>query len=202
MFDVDVCAEWHLWGTRKSWKVLFIFFFVPNDSSFCSCRHSSTAASFSSLALLSRRPKTSSPGCSGREEVSSWADSPSPTAMLRRPWARPPTTHHRAPTRLCAHSTSSLTHRGVTGRQWWDGGRCGRLRPRGSLTASQPSASFLCQTLKLWTKHGFIHLRITLKIINRNGEKSTMWLQANTDLRYLLSHFKICLIIIMAKLLN
>lgn len=30
-FDVDVCAEWHFWGARKSLKVLlrFLFFFPP-----------------------------------------------------------------------------------------------------------------------------------------------------------------------------
>lgn len=197
MFDVDVCTEWCFRGARKSWLVLlrfFFMFFFWNDSSFCSCRRSSTAASFSSWALLNRRPKTSSPGCSGREAVSSWAASPSPTATLRRRWARPPTTPRRAPTRLCARSTSSLTRGDVTGQKWWDGGRCGRLRPRGSLTASQPSASSLCRTLKLWTKwfHPFQNYSYNNehKWRKKNQRCDSTMRQLNTDLHYLFSHFK------------
>lgn len=168
-------AEWHFWGASKLGKVSLVFFFF-NDSSFCSCRRSSTAASSSSSGLLSRHPKMSSPGSWGREEVSSWADSPSPTATWHRPWARPPTTRRRAPTRPCAHSTSSSTRGGVTGQRWWDGGRCGRLHPHGSSTASQPSPSFRCRTLKLWTKTNFYHLQNHWEQVNRNVNKSRMWL--------------------------
>lgn len=125
---------------------------------FSSCRHSSTAVSSSCSAPLSRRLKMSSPSCSGRAEVSSWAGSPNPTATWLRRWAPLLTTQSRAPTRPSAHSTSSSTPKAHTGWRWCGEERCGQLHPRGSSTASQPSASCLCLNLKQQAKtHFFIH---------------------------------------------
>lgn len=122
-----------------------------------SCRHSSTAVSSSYSAPLSRRLKMSSPSCSGRAGVSSWAGSPNPTATWLRRWAPPLTTQSRAPTRPSAHSTSSSTLKAQTGWRWSGEGRCGQLHPPGSSTASQPSASCLCLTLKQQAKTHFFY---------------------------------------------
>lgn len=128
-----------------------MYFFFP------SCRHSSTAVSSSYSAPLSRRLKMSSPSCSGRAGVSSWAGSPNPTATWLRRWAPPLTTQSRAPTRPSARSTSSSTFKAQTGWRWSGEGRCGQLHPPGSSTASQPSASCLCLTLKQQAKTHFLY---------------------------------------------
>lgn len=108
---------------------------------------------------LRRLPKMSSPSCSRREGVSSWAGSQSPTAMWHKPWTQLPTTPCQSLTRRSAPSTSSLTPKGHTSPQWSDEARYGQLPPPGLSTASQPSGSFLYQTLKNWTENFFYTLK-------------------------------------------
>lgn len=129
-------------------------------SIFCSYHHFLMDVSSSSLAPLHRHPKTSWQRCSGREVVSSWAGSQSLIAMWHKPWVRLPTMHCQALTRPSAHSTSSLTHRGLTSQQCWGEERCGQLLQHGSSTASQPFASYRYQTLKHRTKHIFYNFNL------------------------------------------
>lgn len=144
-------------------------------ATFCSSRRSSMAVSSSSTAPLCHHPKTSSPSCSGREPVSSWGGSLSPTVTWHKPWARLPTMHRRAPTKPSALSISSLTPKGLTGWQWWGEERCGPPPPPGSSAASQPSASSLCRNLRHQSKLIFINSVVT-DVFEVNNDKSVMWL--------------------------
>lgn len=123
-----------------------------------------TDASSSCWAPLKHLPKMSSPSCSGRQEVSSWAVSPNPTATWLKPSVRLPTTLCQALTRPCAPSTSSLTLAGLTSQRWWDEGRCGRLPPPGSSIVSQPSSFFLCLSHKYRSK-SFLHTELSSFIL-------------------------------------